>query len=235
MRSLCELVRRRLAWKYPNSPPGKASEHLFHLPALIMAYRILKVVIYCRVSSLEQYRSGNLDDQLSNVRRTLERLGVTVVGVFREIATSYELEHPSDRPALVAAVECAKQHGAIVVAESTSRYLRSAAFDKFHQDALPTVVHFERLKRLTNAAALATLVHPDAEDERSYQTKRGQTEKGRKGGRPQRKPPGYKKQQKLDLLPEVLGLHGQGASCREISREVGITPMTASRWIRQHC
>ena len=92
----------------------------------------------------------------------------------------------------------APRYGAIIVAESTDRYLRH---HDYHADTtlLPTVGQFEDLKARAQGVTLATVLPPDATkaEVSSHQKKRGQRAKGNKGGRPAKKPrddykPSYK-------------------------------------------
>lgn len=171
--------RRRLESKYPSSPTAKASDFLADLPALLESQPGLRVVLYCRKSSYErQQRRRNLAEQASDLREEAERLGANVLAIFRCWECSYELDYAVDRSTLVAAAEFARRHRAVLVAETTDRFLRHPEINR-----LPTVSQYEKLRRITGDVALATLVHPD-DDGRSHQTKRGQRAKGRRGGRP---------------------------------------------------
>ena len=69
------------------------------------------------------------------------------------------------------------------------------------------MAQFEELRRITLGVPLVTLHNPDAspEDERSYQTKRGQEAKG-SGGRPRDKKPGHKTRERKEKLPKVSKL-----------------------------
>ena len=177
---------RRLALKYRPSPPGKASDCIQHFKDV----QATDVVLYCRVSLIEQYRNGNLGDQVAHCRRLLERQGANIIAVYHCIETSSELDDWMDRPTLATAIATAKKWGAVLVVETTSRLIRSLNYYyERNQQAQPTEIEFEKLLRLCNGVTLATLEHPNASsgEERSYQTKRGQEAKGRKGGRPMSK------------------------------------------------
>ena len=96
------------------------------------------------------------------------------------------------------------------------------------------MAQFEKLRRITLGVPLVTLHNPDAspEDERSYQTKRGQEAKG-SGGRPRDKKPGHKTRERKEKLPKVSKLTKEGRSVREIARKLNISKSTVERWQKE--
>ncbi|MEI8196178.1 MAG: hypothetical protein WCI73_09745 [Phycisphaerae bacterium] len=134
---------------------------------------------------------------------------------------------------LADASRIAGANGGIVVAESTSRYIRSGVFNsKTNRNALPSEMEFEELKRQTAGVILATIHHPDLppKEERRRQTKRGMILRERRGGRPPHMPPGYKKQQRLDDVPKAFSLRREGKSLGEISVLIKRPKSTIQYW-----
>ena len=132
----------------------------------------------------------------------------------------------------------AAKHDAVLVFESTDRAIRHP---DYHSRANPNAqardVDLEELRQWTDGVPLFTLLPPNATsgEVRAYQTKRGQATKGRKGGRPRKNPPGYKKQRRQKLLRRVLKLRRNGASYRKIARECGVPTTTLHAWVSSRC
>jgi DNA invertase Pin-like site-specific DNA recombinase len=222
-------AKRRLAVR--RLEPGTASNYIRHLPALLKAGLVSCVVLYCRVSGWAQFRRGNAEDQEAYLRQLLEPLGIEVVEVFKEVGPGWDL----CRSQISEAIASARKHGAVVLAESPDRFLRSEHFhSKENQDALPTEAQFEELGRLADGVVLATYLPPDATpaEVRSYQRKRGQQIKNRKGGRPPKEQPGYKTRRREEWLPTVLRLHAKGMSQRGIHRRTKVARTTIQRWLQ---
>jgi hypothetical protein len=80
-----------------------------------------------------------------------------------------------------------------------------------------------------------THLHPDASpaEVRSYQRKRGQWAKGRRGGRPAAMPVGYKLRIRLLLRPYAAAMHREGTSIRGISKTLGVPAMTCFGWLKR--
>lgn len=84
-------------------------------------------------------------------------------------------------------MQLAKRENATILAESTDRYIRNPGYhSKDMPDLQATDVDLRELTRWAEGVTLTTLLGPDAPptEVRSYQQKRGQAAKGRKGGRP---------------------------------------------------
>jgi len=210
-------------------PAGKASDYIGHAERDIKPGD--KVVLYCRVSRHTQNRMGNLDDQERNLRREAARLGAIVV------EDPILHEGPGwDAGEIMRAAALAREHGAKLLAESTNRYVRSG---EYHGDENPDAQASEEelqfLPIWTGGTVPLTVLDPDASagEERAYETKRGQREKGRRGGRPRTNPPGYKTERRREMLPKVLELREKGESVREIAAYMGIAKSTIYDWIQQ--
>jgi hypothetical protein len=121
-----------------------------------------------------------------------------------------------------------------LLATETDRFIRHP---NYHSKLRPLLqardVDLQNLKGETTGVTLLTLLHPDAtpHDARSAQIKRGQQEKGCKGGRPPKRELGYKKQRRRKQLLRVLQLHDAGESHRKIAIVTGVPSSTVWRWI----
>jgi hypothetical protein len=230
--------------------PGKASKYIRHAEDAIRPGDL--VVICCRVSWHTQNRNGNLRDQEANLREKLRLLVATVIAVFYYVGSGFHLDWlvtaPRTRPcttslgvfsptgARESAVDFAKKHGAKINAESTDRIVRHPDYDsKSYPDAQARESELVELRWLKNGVPFTTDLHPDAspEEVRSYQRKRGQWAKRRKGGRPRKAKPGYKKERRLRIQPEVYRLSLDGVPIREIARIVNLPESTVRAWVRR--
>ncbi len=207
--------------------PGKASR-------IIQPFSVTPgdlIVLALRKSGRE--RGFNLDDAESNLRRAVESKGGVVVEVVRHVGSGFY-------PFWVArAAAISKQHGATLLAESTDRFIRHPGYhSNDFADAQAREVELLELERDADGVRLMTHLHPDAtpREVRSYQSKRGQREKGRMGGRPINRTPGYKKKRQQEKIGLVLWLHRRGWSIRRIAAErmVGVPKSTVSEWIQKH-
>lgn len=142
------------------------------------------VALYLRVSGRGQ--NDHLSGQEQGLLWELEKRGFIVAAIFRETVSGWaEYRTGLERAALTA-----KQGGAVLVAESGSRFIRGME----GQYVVPRVFEFERLMRLVDGARLVTLHHPDThwKKERGHQSKRGQIAADNRGGRQVARGPGWK-------------------------------------------
>jgi hypothetical protein len=174
---------KRLAHKYIQCLPDvyKQSSHP------------LRVILWGRISSRESSaRRARLEDIFRNLRcefldydvEIIDSYGVIESGWKEDMNLFWEI-----------AAEMAKKNNAIIVTESTDRFIRSKKYNsKTNNNALPRKKDLKRLKKATKEVTLATILHPDASpsEVRSYQRKRGQKMKGNKGGRPKKNREEYK-------------------------------------------
>lgn len=154
---------------------GNAGEYIKHIDDLKPGTR---VILVCRVSNRERKR--NLPDQEAWLRRECQRRGLIVIGVLREKLSGFD-------PAWIARTAAiAKRCRAVLLAESTDRFVRSPFF---HTAKTPYAQaqksDLDYLAFFTEGATLVTVLPPDAtpRDVRSHQRRRGQWAKNRKGGR----------------------------------------------------
>ncbi len=204
---------------------GKASDYIGTIDKLRKGQA---VVLYCRVSRCVQRRRGNLADQEQTLREIVERLGGHVVAVVSFVGSG------QDSSMLARAAALAKQHAAVIVAETTDRLIRHPAY---HSDENWKVqardIDLQDVKYWADSVPVLTALHPDAtpEEARSSQTMRGQRVKGRKGGRPKLSKPGYKKTRRQRLLPIVQSMRREGASLGQIAVTVGVPRSTVQEWV----
>lgn len=153
---------------------GNASQYISPVDSLTGP---LSAVLWCRVSGREQQRTSKLDRQVENLIAEAERRGITVVDVIRHVGSG------TDPTWLVRASILAKEHGAIILAECTDRFVRHPGFMDTNQDAQARDFDLEDLARAADGVTLATILHPDApaSEVRSYQ----RTRLGCNPGRPQ--------------------------------------------------
>lgn len=195
----------------------------------------LPAVLYVRVSSSKQKRNANADHQLAYVRRRVRRIGqqhgvaIIVVKAYSEDASGWNL-WASGRPVLVKAAKQARKRGAVLVALNTSRLVRN----RHHaRNVLPTVDDFERLMGLVGNIQVATIFHPDHQEDRGADTIRGHKARKARPGRPTKKQSGNTKRYKVENFARVIVGRWLGVSFREMESEIGVNYRTAARWWRE--
>src|SRR5204863_2534724 len=101
-------------------------------------------------------------DQLAKMTWHLEIMGFDVVAAFIEVVPANGNDEDQFQIKLGLAAFKAKAAGAVLVARSTNRFIRSFGYHpKTNPDALPNVLEFDRFLDLLDGAKLATLWHPD--------------------------------------------------------------------------
>jgi hypothetical protein len=201
MRRICDCEYRR----YQR---GQASKIIHHASELKPGQ---KAVLWCRVSGCEQNRQGNLDDNEAKLTELSKDLRTEVVGVIRYVGSG------TDPICLVNAVDLAKKLGAVLLAESTDRFIRHPAYhSKENPNAQAREPDLEELQYWTQGVELYTDLHPDAspQEVRSYQRKRGQKYKGNKGGRPRKR---KWKKRRFARYEVARKLREEGKSIRQIT------------------
>lgn len=188
------------------------------------------VVLYARSSTRGQQRGGNLDDQLSELRRAAGTR--PVVGEYSEVANAAICNH--SRCSLLRAICRARQMGAIVLAASRDRVLRHCDARQIDPaNEKPYRYEYLELESMLDGVQIASVIDPDLPQSqvRSLQTKRGHVAKGNAGGRPRR-----------DYQPRSLGarqrqaavrMRIEGASLSEIAAELGRSRSTIFDWVRR--
>ncbi len=155
---------------------------------------------------------------------------IEIVGEFEEAVSAWKL-WKSERPELVKAGQMARKRDAVLVAISTSRFVRN----KRHQRGVsPTEEDFEQLIGLVGKARLATLLLPERQDERGSDTKRGHRARGACPGRPPKKNPGYKKRRRMQFKLPVIRLCKQRFNNYEIARQLELPEKTVRDWRKRY-
>lgn len=186
--------------------PAKLSEVFGHAET---PPRKTKTVLAIRVSGKEQDRSGSMERQRRNLLRVAKKHGWKIMDEHAAVESGW-------RPWLYPAIQKALKHKAVIVAESADRIIRAGKFHSSKRpDAVPSNWEAAKLKKLP--VKIYTLLHPDTPPwkVRSYQRKRGQREKGKRGGRPL----GTKAFRKR-WLPYARKLRERGRTYRAIAERV---------------
>ena len=110
--------------------PGIASEFIEHLIGLLEREGHRPIVLYCRVSTDDQEENGNLRDEENEAIQYLSTLGYRFeIDLF--VRSGVETANVrGERPFLVEAIALAISLGAILVAPSRDRFLRSRYFTR---------------------------------------------------------------------------------------------------------
>jgi hypothetical protein len=188
-----------------------------------------KAVLWIRESSRTQER--NAIDQERDVREELNRRGIEVVGVCSHVGSGWF-------PQLHPAVQLAKEHNAVIVAETMCRVARPTDFHPSkNPNACLTNGDLHNIKWQLDGVPLYTINDPDATAgrNRSRQTKRGMHGKNRKGGRPIYQRLRFKQR----WMPVVIKLSEKGCSYRETAKQVSkqagrrISHVSIGKWIHE--
>ncbi len=208
--------------------PGDASKYITHDGI----QQGDQVVLYCRVSTRQQNHNGNLDTQEQYLRNQIDKRDAKVVHVVRYVGSGFE---PLRLPL---AVRFAKQHSAKIVALSTDRFIRHESFKSTGTKKARTLRvntgGLEILREIAKGVELVTLLDPNATlpECAGLQKKIGQQMKNSKGGRPNKRKPGYKKERRQKNLPIVFQLRTEGLKIRDIARKLIIHESTIRHWLR---
>ena len=201
-----------------KAPASNFFTPLDHIPR----GHVKNAVILLRVSSESQ--KSNLRYQDYGIKRKLKKKGIKVVKTVEEVASGKQI----DRPKFRRAVKLATKYGAIIVAESNDRFLRSAKYSKTNQDATPTEDEFRELMRVTQGVQLATYLDPDLgwKDVRRSQSIRKQEIKGEWVGRPKKQAGRGDPERKKMLLLKVRWMLWVGAPLKNIAEVLGVSHTT---------
>lgn len=132
-------------------------------------------------------------------------------------------------PVLKELADYARRHGAVLLAESESRFVRSRQFHSINNpDAKPSDAEFAELAAVTGGATLAILDPPDAEA--SARIRRGMCTRAKRGGRPCS--PGEMKARRNREMPIALEMLAT-CSLREVAIELDRPKASIQNWARQ--
>lgn len=195
------------------------------------------VVLVARCSGWEQERGGNLAAQTDNLLRVAHERGLIPVRFDDGAEVLRDVWSGNDPIWLTRAVELARRAGAVVVAESVCRLIRSPLFDPLAGPddpfARPSWQDLDRLLAVTEDVELYTAVSPGATPAqiRGYQSRRGQLGKGSFGGRPPKQERGWKWRRREELRPEAIRLHAAGLGYGTIADRLGLSRSTVQGWL----
>jgi len=222
-----QTFQRKRVSARPRLQPGDAAKYIAPAAALL-ACADWQVVLYVRVSTQQQADGGNIDDAKAEALAWLRARSIEPLAVFAGVESS---DIGGGRFILRDALDFARQHGAILVAPSRCRLLRSylCGGGKIRNEIEPpNDGEYRMLRRMANGVPLATIIPPN-EPARASQIARGQ--KGDKGGRPPKLEPGWKKRRREELAPRALALIEQGKSQRGIAAELAVPVSTIRDWL----
>jgi hypothetical protein len=222
-------MKRRESTARRRLQPGKARNFISYASDEIAPGD--KVVLWLRVSTHPQNRTGNLEDQEANLRLRMVELNAVVMDVVKHEGSGCELFR------LTKAAQIAAKYGAKLVAESTDRFIRHPGYhSKEYPDLQARDVDLKELPLWTDGVKLVTILDPEATpaEVRSYQSKRGQKLKNNRGGRPRVNKPDYKKRRRFEKLSRVIRLWECGTSYRKIEELTGVPKSTAKDWILKY-
>jgi hypothetical protein len=217
----------RLVPIQPAMRPGRASSVLKHGDELP---RGAKVVLVARVSTRQQEAGHNLEDAVENLVVVARQRGFVVKGVHARCGSGYY-------PDLSEAVRMAREHDAVLVAESADRIMRNSLYHSSENpDQTLTVEDLRYLKLELRGVPAYTLCHPDTppREVRGHQTRRGMRAKGNLGGRPCK----GRRTFRMRWRPEARRLSNVGLPLRQIAAEITrlsgrrISHTAVSKWLR---
>lgn len=186
------------------------------------------IAIWCRVSTRQQERNGNLAAQEVGMLEWAERKKFYVTGVFSDVRNGRYLEGSDSWDK---AVCFARENRYPLLAWSLDRFIRVEGYSGYESDALYGKREIQLLQALE--VVLMTRLHPDTPMSvvRSEMTRNGQRSKERKGGRPPTQGKRWKltdaDKRKIVRLRKQHLSHGQIAEAMERPRS------TVSEFLRR--
>lgn len=238
-KQLAANVRHRIDHHEPKKlwfkpTPGKASDVLSpdDFDSYLKKHPDIRIILYGRDSTRQQYHKHNLDVLKKVLRGAVRKRGKSVIASFWAITSGWAIV--DNRAKLLAAIKLAKQQNkpTIVLTTAANRYLRHEYY-KSTNPLLPTTTEWNILKGWAGDIPLVTLLPPDMSESKvlSQCIKWGMKIKNRKGGRKKKAQAGYKKQIRIEKLPQVLKLYYHGSSLYAISKQVDVAWSTIKDWI----
>lgn len=236
-----ELERRRkqvetakeLATNEENCCQAKNEESVGRPSAVVKKLEVVpgqEYIAISRVSSRQQKLNGDLDDQDWYVTKHITDRGGKVIDHVKHLGKGPNLEW------LKEASNIALNRRAILVAESTDRYVRhpDAYQGRKNQRLLPRTEDIERLRKMLNGAKATTILNPEAEIEEvwAHQHNRG-IEAKRINGRNKDKYNGYKNDIRNEKLSRAIWLRNKGRSIQQIANKLGEKKPTIQKWLER--
>lgn len=222
---------RRALTLFPDSPVGIASHFLYALED----WAPCPYVLHARVSSLSQGYRKNLPPQIEVIRAEASERKFALIGVTEEEGPGWRSGLKFDRYKLERSIAMAREHGGIVLFESTDRAIRPYGYNsRVDPGQQPTKFEYELLMELADGVPLVTVYEPDLDwrEVRSKQSRRGQAGKDALGGRPAKVRPGDKKRRHQQLKPQAKIMHEAGMTRPAIAAALNLSEYTLRNWIR---
>ena len=122
--------------------------------------------------------------------------------------------------------------------EDYDRLVRPVGYDPTRNNrVLPTEHELTTFLEMLHGVSVACITAPNKDrfgkgGQRSAETKRGQEQKGRKGGRPRKRRTGCKLEIRRIKKPQAIYLRSDGKSIRRISYELNVPKSTIHNWLR---
>ena len=190
-----------------------------------------EVFLILRVSNRE--RRANLKDQDANLRDVVSEVGAKIVGQVQKAISGFD---PSWLKQV--AMEAKAAGATVLLAETADRFIRHRDFHSNDRpDLQATDEQLQELVECTGGMRLMTHLDPDATpfQVRSYQRKRGQKQKRRKGGRPKNRTAGFMVRRFEEKIGLVRWLHARGWKIRDIAAKpmVGVAKSTVADWLKR--
>lgn len=201
-----QLVRAVLSDLYRDSPPGVASDYFRSFDDLKADDEDSRTIVAARVSTRQQHRRRNLDNQVALLQQKLRHIGHEPLGPIVWTGSGWVTETGEWIDSLVEfAVE---NHATKVIAESSCRWIRHWNYHSTKRPGvLPTVAEYDRLFESISSLSLYTYLDPDLpwHRVRAHQTRRGMQAKDKKGGRPRAWKTGYngREEEYMDLAKSL--------------------------------
>ena len=204
---------------------GQASKYIQHAEDALNDGDL--VFICCRISRRSQ---DTLATQELACLHGAVQFGASVIDVATHVGSGFD---PSWLTPIAAQAE---RLGAKLLVTEVTRFIRHPGYGPRDQSAQARESELDDLKFQTLGVPLVTLLHPDASSYecRAFQTRLGKDAKGKRGGRPRKRTPGYKKRLREQKKPQAIEMRLGGASLNEISRALNVQRSTVQGWVI-HC
>ena len=186
------------------------------------------MVIACRESGWEQNRTHKLKRQAAYLRNYVRERGGKVIALFTHVGSGWDATWIGN------AADEARENGAKILFECVNRAARHPAYhSESNFTAQARTSDLEDVRYWAKGVELVTVLQPDAtpEEERSFQTKRGQSISGNKGGRPR------KRQRTIrphETIRQAMELRAAGSSYGEIANALDVPRATVQSWVKRY-
>jgi DNA invertase Pin-like site-specific DNA recombinase len=217
---------------------------VWHLDELLRKGVPLLLVLYMRVSTLEQRKRRNLKNRRRWLRRKMRKQGLTWQRPVYSEPKSGKTLGRTERPELFNAIAAAKQLEAgnpgkvvVLVTDTLDRFVRNPQYNGQPSTAFPTDAQLAELQRVADHTLLATVLRPDATLD---EVKRHEQEVAKAGGKPvgrPRKRPKLSRRRYSDEEKSILvarahqGLR-RGRSQRSIGKRLEVPVSTLRKFLR---